>query len=110
MNYLQELDEKGKLTPLQKRQIEKFKNLRKNLSVEVKMEKSENFRNFTINKNTRPKSSHKGNSKEVPCNFCKKLKYVKPSELKSYKWHFCNKICQDNYYRAHPRKFKRSQP
>jgi len=108
MDYLKELDEKGKLTPLQKRQIEKFKNLKKSLAVEPKMESNSTYRRFII-KNVQKeivKSPHKGKGKEVPCNFCSKLKYVPPYLLKEYKWHFCNKVCQDNYYRAHPRKFK----
>jgi len=109
MHYLLELDEQGKLTPIQKKQVEKFQNIKKNLAVEPKMEScKDNFRHFKISNNqkvkpelTKSKESKesKRKGKEVPCSFCKKLKYVSPCELK-YKWHFCNKKCQDNFYKG----------
>lgn len=109
MKYVSDLDKQGKLTPLQKRQVERFKNLKKNLAVEPKVETNrnsfrDNFRDFTLKREQKielPPTVIISKSKkvEVPCNLCGKIKYIKPSELK-YKWHFCKKVCQDKFYKG----------
>lgn len=107
IKYLIGLEKKGKLTTEQSKQLHRFLNIPKGLYSGVKTKSGFNYRDFKIRPRKYTKPSPADSGKMVPCDTCNKFKYVVPSLLKEYKWHFCNKKCQDKFYRSNSKSFKK---